>query len=188
MRNANHETIVYSGKIFEVVQQKRDINGREVIYEIARRSPGMRLLIVKEKTMLITKEYRAELSGYDYRLPGGKVFDTLKEYHETIGSAGDILHHAITAATRECIQETGLVPKKITPYQIAKAGATIEWDLFYFVIDEFEAGKQDLEEGEDITVSWKSFDEVRELCVTNQISEDRTVGVLLRYLEDAKSQ
>ena len=30
----------------------------------------------------LSKEFRSELNGYDYRLPGGKVFDTLEEYEK----------------------------------------------------------------------------------------------------------
>jgi len=34
--------------------------------------------------ILLSREYRSELDRYDYRLPGGKVFDTLAEYHDNI--------------------------------------------------------------------------------------------------------
>ncbi len=44
------------------------------MFETAVRSPGVRLIIVKDNQMLITKEFRGELDDYDYRLPGGKVF------------------------------------------------------------------------------------------------------------------
>lgn len=181
-----NETTVYSGKIFEIVQQKRKINGKEFVFEIARRAPGTRLIIIRNDKMLITREYRTELNGYDHRLPGGKVFDTLKEYHASFKVGRDILKEAIKAAKKECLQETGLLPKKITPYITTNAGATVVWDLFYFIIDDFEEHKQSLEDGEDITISWKNFSEVKELCISNKIREDRTVGVLLRFLEGLK--
>jgi len=53
---------------------------KEVVFETARRAPGVRLIIVRDGQMLITREFRNELDDYDYRLPGGKVFDTLDEY------------------------------------------------------------------------------------------------------------
>ncbi|MGV8162781.1 MAG: NUDIX domain-containing protein [Candidatus Nanoarchaeia archaeon] len=186
MNNLIGETVVYCGKIFEVIQQKRNINGKEVIYELARRSPGIRLIIIKENKMLITKEYRSELNNYDYRLPGGKVFDTLKEYTQALNSKENILTYAQEAAKKECIEETGLHPTQINFYETTKAGATVEWDLFYFIVDKFEEGTQELEEGEDIAVSWKSFDEVKKMCLSNLIKEDRTVGVLLKFLDSSK--
>jgi hypothetical protein len=39
----------------------------------------------------------------DYRLPGGKVFDTLKEYNE---HKDDIEKYALLSAKRECEEET----------------------------------------------------------------------------------
>ena len=165
--------VVFSGRIFEILQQGTKL-------EIARRAPGIRLIIIKDNKMLITKEFRREINDYDYRLPGGKVFDTLKEYN--LHSKDDILAFAVEAAKKECLEETGLKPNRLTHFQTTKAGATIEWDLFYFIVDDFEEEKQRLEEGEDIKVEWKTFKEVKLLLIENQIREDRTVGVLFRYL------
>lgn len=187
MANDVKETVVFSGKIFEIIHQEKKFKDKVKVFEIARRSPGVRLIIVKNNKMLITKEFRTEHGDYDYRLPGGKVFDTLKEYSEKIKKHEDLMRYATTAAKNECLQETGLDPIKIDFYQITKAGATVEWDLYYFIITDFKQGSQNLEEGEDITVEWKTFDEVRDLCIANKIKEDRTVGVLLRYFESLKN-
>ncbi|MEI6117757.1 MAG: hypothetical protein WCP92_00380 [bacterium] len=53
-----------------------------MLREIAKRSPGVRLIICDGDKILITNEFRKEVNTDDYRLPGGKVFDTLKEYNE----------------------------------------------------------------------------------------------------------
>ncbi len=188
MRAVHEEAIVYSGRIFEIVQQKKRINGRAVIFETARRSPGVRLLIVKNGRILITREKRSEHNGYDYRLPGGKVFDTLKEYSEKVHHKENIMDWAAEAAKRECLQETGLLPKSMRHYQTAKAGATVEWDLYYFIITDFEERSQQLEEGEDIATEWRSFGEAKQLCISGKIGEDRTVGILLRFLEASKNK
>lgn len=180
------ENIVYSGEIFEVIQQKKKFRDKIKIFEIARRSPGVRLIIIKNNKMLITKEFRLEHGEYDYRLPGGKVFDTLKEFSETISKHENIMAYAMTAAKAECIQETGLMPKKIKHYQTTKAGATVDWDLYYFIITDFEKKSQHLEDGEDIKVEWKKFDEVKKLCIANKIKEDRSVGIILKYFESLK--
>ena len=83
------EEVVYKGKIFEVVKQPMKAGEKKMVFESARRSPGTRLLIVKNNQMLITKEFRSELDDFDYRLPGGKVFDTLDEYDKHLND--DIL-------------------------------------------------------------------------------------------------
>lgn len=174
------EEIVYKGKIFEIVKQPMRAGDKRVVFEIARRSPGTRLIIVKGDKMLITREFRTEINAYDYRLPGGKVFDTLDEYRQHLSQ--DILPFAIEAAKRECREETGLVAKNIKNFAIAQSGATVVWDLLYFIIDDFEeGGTQKLEAGEVVNVEWKSFEGIKKLCKVGSITEDRTLGVLFKF-------
>lgn len=71
------------------------IGDRQKVFEFARRSPGTRLIILNDKhEILITKEYRSELEKFDYRLPGGKVFDTLVEYNDALKLNADIIEKA----------------------------------------------------------------------------------------------
>ena len=163
--------LLYKSKLFELTADERG-------FEWVERSPGVRLLIIHNKKILITKEYRAEIKRDDYRLPGGKVFDTLQEYKE----AKDVKRNVINAAKRECKEETGLLPIRMKLLCATHAGATIIWDLYYFVVDRFKTGKQHLGDEEDIALEWKTFAQVKKLCLTGKISEDRTVGVLLRFL------
>ena len=178
---AAEQEILYTGKIFEIVRTKKKVRDKTIVFESARRAPGVRLLILKGNNLLISKEFRYELKGYDYRLAGGKVFDTLEEYDKA--SKKEILKHAELAARKECEEETGLRVDRIQLLEKTHAGATVDWDLYYFIIDEFtENGNgQKLEEGEIIETVWKSFDEVRDMCLNRQIKEDRSVGVLLRF-------
>lgn len=55
------EKIVFQGKIVEVVHQLVKIDGHELVFEIAKRSPGVRLIICNKDKILLTKEYRKEL-------------------------------------------------------------------------------------------------------------------------------
>jgi methylthioribose-1-phosphate isomerase len=60
----------------------------------------------------------------------------------------------------------------------------VEWDLYYFLVNTFEENEQgqELEDGEDITVERRSREEVKTLCIQGDIREERTVGVLLKFL------
>lgn len=175
------EKIVYSGKIFQVVEQPMTCDDCNKVFELARRSPGTRLIIIKDNKILITKEFRGEHNKIDYRLPGGKVFDTLEEYQKHLDK--DLLPFAEAAAKKECLEETGLLPKNIKHFTTSKAGATVDWDLYYFIVNDFEEHKegQHLEMGENIEMEWKTFEEVKKLCVQGLINEDRTVGVLFKF-------
>src|SRR3989344_3426866 len=82
------EKIVYQGKMIEIVQETVEVDGKEkvYVYEKGRRAPGVRLIIeTPEGGFLISKEERPGV-GLDYRLPGGKVFDSLVEYNEFLSN------------------------------------------------------------------------------------------------------
>lgn len=180
---AEGEQVVYEGKTFEIVRKTMRGKGKTVTVEMARRSPGVRLIIVRDNKILLTKEYRYELNGYDYRLPGGKVFDSLKEYQEALKGNKDISQCAKDAAKQECEEETGLIAKGVKHMHTSVVGLTIQWDLLYFVVDDFTQGRQKPEDAEIIHPEWKTFGEARQLCLEGKMSEDRSVAVLLRFLE-----
>lgn len=174
--------VLFSGKLFRVVLQPMRAGEKTFEFERVIRPPGTRIIVLKNDKILITKEFRSEFADYDYRLPGGKVFDSLEDY--VASDATQILTQAEAAAKRECLEEAGLEPKSIRYLCSSKAGATVEWDLHFFVVEDFEMKNQQLEDGEHIEVNWYSLQEVKKLCLNGSIREDRTVGVLLRFLEE----
>lgn len=179
---AGNEKTVYSGKIFQIVEKPMNVGGDIKYFEIARRAPGVRVLIVHGNQILLTREFRTELDGYDYRLPGGKVFDTLEEYLNALDNNVEIDNLAREAAARECKEETGIVANHLDLFRLTKAGATIEWDLYYYIVNSFEEREQNLEDGEVIHPKWQTFEEAKKLCLTGKMKEDRSAGVLLQFL------
>ena len=178
--------VKYSGSIIEVLHQKMKIGNEVRIFEKARRSPGVRIMIVENNRMLIIKEYRTELEDWDFRIPGGKVFDTLEDYKSALESGENMLKMAVEAAKKEVLEETGLVVENINYFRTSGTGGpTVEWDMFYFVADEFCESKngQTLEPGENITCRWMDFEDVRKMCIDGSIKEDRTVANILRYFQ-----
>ena len=171
------EDIVFEGRVGEVVHTTQP-DGR--VFEQYRRPPGTRLIIVSpENKILITREHRHETGNVDYRLPGGKVYDTLEQYNKYRN--GDMTQAALEGATREAREECGLDIKIPELISIAKAGATVEWDLYYFLVREYEeiTTGQQLEQGEDIEVTWMTTVEIIKAIEQGQMQEWRSVGVLL---------
>ena len=148
------EKITHQGKIIEVVQKVVERNGKTNTFEFARRSPGTRLIIVKGDYILLTKEYRYENDKYDYRLPGGKVFDTLLEYHDALQAHKNLADLAKNAAIKEAREEAGIDVTDIYFFHKSICGATVVWDLYYFIVNSFNEVNQELEEGEDITIEY----------------------------------
>ncbi len=141
--------IVYKGKMFEVVRWEGK-PGK--MFEAAVRSPGVRLIIECEKegykALCMTQELRREAGGWDYRLPGGKVFDSLDEFNKFRDEGIDVSQKAEEAALNEGRQEAGISGGEIKALEISKAGASVEWDLHYFLITNATIGEQELEEDE----------------------------------------
>lgn len=181
------EKIVYQGKIIEIVQYPVLMNGKEKIFEKARRSPGVRLIIeTPEGNFILNKEIRYELKDVDFRLPGGKVFDRLEDYNNFLEMGGDLSAKAKEAAMLEAQQEVGIKPLEIEHLTISRCGATVDWDLIYFIVKKYEKVKHELEEGEDIENVEVSLEILKEWALSGKILEDRSVDVILKYLHYRK--
>ena len=170
---------MFSGKIGEVLHTTQS-DGR--VFERYRRPPGTRLVVVTPQgKLLMTREYRQETGNTDLRLPGGKVCDSLAEYRELIKSSQDIMEAATKAAAKEASEELGVTVKNLNLLVKATAGATVEWDLYYFMTDEYteNADGQDLEQGEQIERVELTPQEIRRAIDSGEMQEWRSVGVLL---------
>jgi 8-oxo-dGTP pyrophosphatase MutT (NUDIX family) len=178
------ERTVFQGNILEIIRQDMDVGDKEIPFEWVRRPPGTRLIIDDGDKILLTEEYRHEIEGSDYRLPGGKVFDSLEAYNSFLENDDEILPYAEEAAAAEAEEEAGIRPDEVRLYKRNHSGATVEWDLYYFVVEDFDEVEQDLEMGEEIDFEWRSHDRVKEMCLEGGMKEDRSVAVLLQYLNE----
>jgi 8-oxo-dGTP pyrophosphatase MutT (NUDIX family) len=180
-----NEEIYAKGKIFGLVQLQQP-DGR--VLEIARRAPGVRIIIVDKanKKVLLTREFRHELGDYDYRLPGGKVFDTLDEFEAFRASGEDIVEAAKVQAINEAQQEAGVEIAELEFYKKSVLGATVEWDLYVFEADDWQLSVQgqELEVGEKIEAdTWVKYDEAKRMILDGKMQEERIALVLLQWLE-----
>ncbi len=173
--------ILITGRIIELYEKEYEIKGKFKMFENARRPPGVRLLFEKDWKILLTKEYRSEYKAFDYRLPGGKVFDTLAKMKDY---TWDMIEAAKTAAIIEAKEECGITvgENDLELLSVSHCGATIEWDLYYFIIREFVlTDEQELGEDEYITFDWYTYEQIVDLVSHWCISEDRTKGILWEY-------
>lgn len=183
--------IKYKGKMFEIVTFEAKPG---IVYETAVRSPGVRLLIEHKKDgkvgLLMTQELRRSREGkvLDYRLPGGKVFDSLEEFNNAKENKIDIPLCAFNQAKVEARQEVGVMDGDFSPIAIAKAGGSVEWDLYYFLVKNAIIGEQELEDHEkgEIEVVFLTVKEIFEKLKNKEINEGRSADVIWRWLVDNK--
>lgn len=184
------EKSVFNNGFFEFLESEEEfvINGetRNIKRKMVRRPPGIRALIVdkEKKKILLSKEFRYELNDWDYRLPGGKVFDTLSDYKESLKN-NTVLENVMKTVPKEVLEEIGLIVKNPILLKISKDGAGVIWDLYYFEITDYKLSDSGprLEENEFVDgFVWKNYNEIIKLCIDHKINEDQTVAMLLSYI------
>ena len=179
-----NEKIVFQGKMIEIVHETFLSKGKEIVLEKGRRAPGVRLIIeTPDGEFLISKEEKHGI-GLDYRLPGGKVFDSLVLYNEFLSkkSSEELAEEVKNAAVKEAMEETGIRPLDMELFYVSRMGGSFEWDLYYFVVKKYEEVGQNLEEHEKIEVIKISRDKLKKLALSGEMKEDRSVAVILKYL------
>lgn len=187
------EKCIFDNGLFEYLEIEEEINidnqTKNIKRKVVRRPPGIRALIINDKKeILLSREFRYELKTWDYRLPGGKVFDTIEEFRESLKN-NTVDEEADKTVAKEVLEEVGLIVKNQNLIKISKDGATVIWDLYYYEITDFSLSEDGthLEDGELINgYVWFSFDKIIELCKNGDIHEDRTIGVLLTYILNQK--
>lgn len=156
---------------------------------MVRRPPGIRALIVNENNqILLSREFRYELNDWDYRLPGGKVFDSLDDYKSALEN-DTVMENVLKTVPKEVLEEVGLVVRNPKLLKVSLDGAGVIWDLYYFEIRDYKKSDNgpQLEENEIINgYKWYEFNDIIKMCRNNEIHEDRTVGVLLTYILNSK--
>lgn len=187
------EKCTFDTGFFEFLEIEEDVNVNEdtkhIKRRVVRRPPGIRALIINDKKeILLSREFRYELECWDYRLPGGKVFDTLEDFRVALKN-NTVDEEADKTVFKEVLEEVGININNPKLIKVSKDGASVIWDLYYYEIKDFKLSEDGAHNEEDEIINgyvWKSFDEIIELCKTNSIHEDRTVGVLLTYVLNNK--
>lgn len=165
-------------------------------FQYVERSPGVRSLVTDGTSILMTREWREETNRWDYRLPGGKLYDTAAEYQKFLAlrpTKEQMVEKAEVAAKKELQEETGLKldHERFSMEHISVCGSIIKWDLYYFVArlatKPALTTQTETDEGEKTLNLWLTYEEVEKLCFSGDVSEDRTVAFLLKYLNKAKA-
>jgi hypothetical protein len=181
---SNQPEIAWRGRFFEV-EQTTQPDGR--VFERALRPPGVRLIIHDRaaQKVLLSREYRKELSDLDYRLPGGKVFESLEEFDAIRSGEGNFLPYVEKQAKVEAAQEVGIDVKAVELFKISKLGASMEWDLYVMEVTDWQYHPegQQLEAGEQIEApNWYGYEEARQMIMAGHMQEERVALILLQWL------
>ncbi len=179
--------IVHRGRLGAMVAfpvlQDRGEGYIDLVFEKFSRPPGTRLIAVRDNKILLNKEHRLETDGFDWRLPGGKVFDSFEEYETYLGTEVPS-EKIIGGARKELQEEAHLDTDNLTIFDKSICGSSVEWDLYYVIArDVIDFHLENHNEGEEIEEHrWCTFDEIESMCRSGEINEGRSVAVLLKFI------
>lgn len=194
------DKILYSGKLLQVISRSKESRfisdnieiAKNITFEMVRRPPGVRAIIQKNGKIMLNREYRYELDAWDYRLPGGKAFDSLKSFEEA--EAKHTVEENIYGKLREeILEEADIEVEDFRLFEVSGCGLTVEWDLYYFIVDRFNVlpsfyeKKAQKSEYEYIEHIWAEPDEIKKLILDGSMREDRSIAVLFKYIEGEKA-
>ena len=180
-------TIVHKGRLGAMVAfpvlQDRGEGYIEMTFEKFCRPPGTRLIALRDNKILLNKEHRLETDGFDWRLPGGKVFDTFEEYEQFLGKQVPT-EKIIEGARKELQEEAHLDTKNLEIFDRSICGSSVEWDLYYVVAkDTTDFQLENHNEGEEIEEHrWCTFEEIEHMCKSGEINEGRSAAVLIKFI------
>jgi len=193
------ERVKYEGNLFRIVEKTQTseikegekIIRKKITWEMADRSPGVRAIIVKDNKILLNREYRYELNDWDYRLPGGKVFDTWTEYN-SCKNESELWGHIYQQLGNELREEADIEMLDAEFLGKDSLGLTVRWDLYYFLVTNFDINsvfyskEVQKSEYEFIDHYWIDGKEALSLCLSGRIHESRSAYWLMRWLQQNK--
>jgi 8-oxo-dGTP pyrophosphatase MutT (NUDIX family) len=160
------------GKKFKVFGQNvKEKDGTESLHTWVWRRDGVRIIAVDARgRMLLQREFRYELDGYDWKLPGGKL-----DRDESIEAA----------ASRELREETGVSANTWIRLSSTIPDSSVRFQRHFFVATGLTMGAPNRDNGEAISVHWVTADEARKRALDGSVQEEIAALAILRYLHNS---
>lgn len=160
---------IFDGVVVKLcVDEVRLEDGREAKREIVTHGGGACVLAVKDGKVLLERQFRYAVGEELIELPAGK-----RDEGESL----------CDTAKRELEEETGLVPlnlRRVCDFYPSPAYTSEKIGVFY--ADEFENGKINFDETEELTSFWVDVDEAYRMVLNGEITDAKTVIAITRYV------
>lgn len=170
------DILIAEYKHFRVYHEKVLIASVEKTFEYVWRKDGTRTIAINEKNeILLTKEYRFELQGEDWRIPGGRLNDESEPI--------------IEAASREFREETGYAAKNWQFLWSSTPDSTVRYQRHFLLATDLTEGETSHDLGEEsIVVHWIPFEKAVGMAINNEIKEEISALSIIRLNQELKEE
>ncbi len=160
--------VIYRGKVFNIIVDELEYfeSGNNTIREVVEHPGGAVVLgVLPDKRIILIKQYRYPIDKFIYELPAGKL---------------DPAEDPKVCAIRELEEETGYRAGKIEllTYIYTSPGFCSE-KLYIYLAEELQKEKQNLEEGEVLSVEYKTIDEAVDMVLKGEIVDAKSIAGIM---------
>lgn len=130
------------------------------------------ILIIKNGSVLLVKQYRYLLDASSYEIPGGRI-----EKNETPEQA----------AIRECFEETGVKCNSLIPLLDYMTGVEmVKCPVYLFYTTDFEE-RNVFDKKEIENIKWFKYEECIEMIRSRKVRDGMTIIALLMFNQNIKA-
>ena len=160
---------VYQGKILSLrVDDALLPDGKPCKREIIEHSGGACVLYVEAGKMLFVRQYRYAYGESIYELPAGKL---------------DANEPPMSAAKRELEEEAGIVADDFSLlFTVYPTPGYTNEKIYIYEARSGKRAKAHLDEGEFLDVLWIPLERVKEMLVSGEIKDAKTIVAIQAYL------
>lgn len=164
--------VVFSGKIIGVtVDGVKLPDGSESFRECVRHSGGAAVLLIKDKSVLLVRQFRYLYGKEIYEIPAGKL------------NCGE---NPLSAAARELEEETGYRAELVKLLDLYPSPGYTDEVIHIYLAENFEFVGQRLDEGEFLNCCFIGLEKVLKMIECGEICDAKTVTAVLMYVNSLK--
>ncbi len=160
--------LIHKGRLIELHKERVNFpNGDHTYFDIVKHPGGAVVAAINENDEIcLLKQWRHAVGKFIWELPAGCL------------EANEL---AINAAKRELEEETGVIASDWRELgEIVSSPGFSDETLYLFEARELSAGKENLDDAEQLEAHWLPLDRVFEMSRDGNIVDAKTLALLLR--------